>query len=279
MSRATTVRPFFTLPLAALLASLLAAGPAPAQDLQGAIRTQLAAADSVPVDQLFALGNRLLDAAPDNDDAFRNALLQAVDGASERTRLAAAVALKGLKEDDTFGRDLLALIAPLATSADEQVRGKALALLGDSQAFNSRVLPDVQKILVENCQDELVPPAARIEAALALWAVGSNSQRGIAKSTLELFLRSSDRDLEVRGALALAQINVESGKAWSVLRDIKDEPTDFGRQAQLFLQRAEMRREFDRDLANLAQRLQGAGNEPARGETDEYRMLDELRDR
>lgn len=269
-----TVQSILALPLGILLCC----APAGAQDLERAIRTQLGAADGAPVTQLFELGNLLLDGAPDSDDAFKNALMAAIDGTSEKARLAAAVALKGLKEDSTYGKDLLAILEPLAGSDDDEVRAKALALLGDRRHFNTRVLPDVRKLVADNCRDELVPPLVRIEAALALWGVGSNEQRGLAKTTLQQFLRSSDRELEVRGALALAQINVESGRAWSVLREIKDDPTDFGRQAKLFLQRAEQRREFDRDLARLAERLHSAGAEPVES-TSDYRLLDELKSR
>ncbi|MCR9246997.1 MAG: S41 family peptidase [bacterium] len=275
-----TTRSLLTRPAPALglllAGALLTARPASAQDLERVLRTQLGAADGAPVEQLFEVGNQLLDEAPESDDAFRNALVTAVEGTGEKARLAAAVALKGLKEDATYGRDLLALLEPLSGSEDEGIRAMAIALCGDRAAFNTRVLPDVRELVEKNCKDELVPPLVRIEASLALWGIGSNGQRAVAKTTLEQFLRSSDRDLVVRGALALAQMNVESGKAWSVLREIKDEPTTYGRQARLFLQRAEMRREFDRDLARLAEKLHG---QPDGGGDTDYRLLDELRSR
>ncbi len=277
MSAALILRPVLGVPaLLALLASLALGAPAFAQDLERSIRTALATAEAAPVDQLFEVGNRLLDEAPESDDAFKNALMAAIEGQSDKGRLVAAVALNGLKEDATYGRDLLALLQPLAESEDAGVRGKALALLGDPDKFNSRILPDVRDLLSKNATDELVPPLVRIEAALALWEVGSNSQRAVAKTTLEQFLRSSDRDLQVRGALALAGINVESGRAWSVLREIQDDPTDYGRQARLYLQRAQMRREFERDLARIAERLHSSGDGSG---NERYRLLDEIKSR
>ena len=261
------------------LAFALAGGASlTAQDLQRTLLTQLAAAESTPTEQIFELGNRLLDSAPENDDTFRNALLEVVVDLPEKAKLAAAVAIKALKTDATYGVDLIGLLEPLAGSADAGIRGMALALCGDGTEFNTRVLPDVRKLVEKNCKDELVPPLVRIEAALALWRIGSNDQRGLAKTTLEQFLRSSDRELQVRGSLALADLNVEGGKAWSILREIRDEPTDFGRRAGLFLQREEERREFERNLARLAERVHGGGGGPQL-EASDYKLLDELKSR
>ncbi|MCA8974864.1 MAG: PDZ domain-containing protein, partial [Planctomycetes bacterium] len=260
------------------LGLLMVQGPAlSAQDLQRTLVTQLGAAESTPTDQLFELGHQLLDSAPENTDTFRNALIAALEGQSEKARLAGAVALKALKPDATYAKDLLKLIEPLATSSDDGVRALSMALCADPASFQRFTLPDVRKLVETNCKDELVPPLVRIEAALALWRIGNEADMQTAKSTLELFLRSSDRELQVRGALALADLNVEGGKAWSILREIEDEPTDFGRRAKLFLQREEERREFAHNLSRLAERLHGAATPET---TDNnYRLLDELKSR
>lgn len=235
-----------------------------------------------PLHQAYELGSQIADLAPDtNTDAFRDAVKRAVerttgDGA-EKARLAAALALRELKTDATYGKDVLDLCKPLATATDEAARAACMAILAEDRLFNARVLPDVRKLVEANCKDELVPPLVRIEAALALWNVGSNDDRLTAKATLEQFLQSTDRELKQRGALALAQINIEGGPAWGVLREIQDEPTDAGRRAKLYLQREETRRQFERDLARLLERAP-AGGTATKGE-NEYAVLAELQKR
>ncbi len=56
MSVALTTRSFLALPLGLYLTC----ASAPAQNLEQVVKTHLAGADSVPVDQLFEVGNRLL---------------------------------------------------------------------------------------------------------------------------------------------------------------------------------------------------------------------------
>jgi len=234
-------------------------------------------AAGAPVADLYGIGNQLGDIAPENLDGFRTALVRQATAAPEPARFAAAVALKSLKPDDTYGKDLLELLKPLAAAKDDQLRAAAIALLGDDRSFNNRVLPEVRKVVEPNCKDETVPARVRIEAALALWAVGTNEQRAASKQTLEQFLRSSDRDLQVRGALALAQINTEGGPAWQILREVAAEPTDLGRLARLYIAREEERRQLLADLAKVVERSAGSP-EPAAGK-DEYLVLRELRDR
>ena len=125
------------------LGLLMVQGPAlSAQDLQRTLVTQLGAAESTPTDQLFELGHQLLDSAPENTDTFRNALIAALEGQSEKARLAGAVALKALKPDATYAKDLLKLIEPLATSSDDGVRALSMALCADPASFQRFTLPE-----------------------------------------------------------------------------------------------------------------------------------------
>ncbi|MCC7395450.1 MAG: PDZ domain-containing protein [Planctomycetes bacterium] len=259
--------------VAALLLPLL-----PAQQLDGQIETVVRQAATVSVAQVFELGNQLADVAPDNNtDSFRDALLRVIGSyRADKDRLCAAVALRQLKEDAVYGKDLLELLTPVATSKADDVRAAAMTLLGDDKHFNARVLPDVRKLVVANCVDETVAPLVRIEAAAALWSIGTNEQRGTAKKVLEQFLRSTDSELRQRGALALAEMNIEGGPAWQVLREIRSLPTDAGRRARLYLQREEERRQFEQSLARLVEK--GGVAAPAAG-NDDYRVLDELRRR
>ncbi len=275
MQRLSSARLLFGLGLVAF------AAPAAAQDLAGKVATILAQADAGPLGRAFELGPQILDNTDDQrTDPVRDAIVAAVGNFGDKARIAAAVALQDLKSTDTYGKDLLEVLQPAAKSADNDVRAAVMALLGEERFFNTRVLPDVRKILDENCKDELVAPQVRIEAALALWHVGSNPQRATAKQTLELFLRSTDRDLRIRGALALADLNVASGEAQAVLREVQIEPTDLGRRARLYLKREEERREFETMVARLVDqknRPDQPGDAAKAG--DEYRVLTELRQR
>ncbi len=247
------------------------------QAIEQRISTFLQSAEAAAVPQLYELGNQLGDLSPENTDSFRTALLTTLGNGSPNARFAAAVALKSLKNDDTYGKDLLEVLKPVVAAPDENLRIAAIALLGVEKSFNNRILPDVRKLVEASCKDELVPPLVRIEAALALWGVGTNDQRATAKSTLEQFLQSSDRDLKVRGALALASINTEGGPAWAVLREIQDEPSEAGRLAKLYIKREEERRLYTSNLATALERAAGAPG--AAAGKDDYTVLTELRAR
>lgn len=259
-----------------LLAVVLPTGLSAQQfDEQVAAFAQQAA--GATVEQLFDLGAQLAELAPDqNVDAMRDAVMRRIgkDG-DVRARALGALVLRELKRDASYGRDLLELLKPVAAAEAEDVRALAMTVFGDDELFNDRVQPDVRKLVEQNAKDELVAPTVRIEAALALWRIGSNDQRGTAKRVLEQFLASDDRDLRVRGALALAECNIEGGPAWSVLREIQHLPTDAGRRARLYLQREQTRREFDQMLARVVERTGGEG---ATGDS-EYAVLTELRRR
>ena len=253
------------------------ARPLPAQDLRSQVATVLAQAESAPLPDIYSLSEQLADLAPErNLDAFRNALMAASNNDSNsKLRLCSALALRDLTDDSAFGKDVLQLLAPVAQSSDADVRAASMSVLGEERLFNSRIIDKVRELVEQNTTDELVQPLVRIEAALSLWHIGTNTQRGTAKSVLEQFLRSSDRELRQRGALALADINIEGGEAWAILREIRNQPTEAGRRANLYLKREEDRRQFEQALGNLLRR-QGAGGAV---EESDYAVLDELRRR
>ena len=268
------------LPSARLLLglSLFALGaPAMAQDLAGKVATILTQADAAPLERAFEFGLQLLDASDDErTDPIRDAIVAGAKNVGDNGRIAAAVGLQGLKADSTYGKDILEILQPVAATQKPLARAAAMALLGEERFFNTRILPDVRKLLEDNCKDELVPAAVRIEAAVGLWNVGASAQRATAKTALEQFLRSTDRELRIRGALALAELNVAAGEALTILRDIQGEPNDLGRRARLYLKREEERREFSASLSKLVEQR----NRPDQvDQNDEYRVLTEIRER
>ncbi|MFK7743278.1 MAG: S41 family peptidase [Planctomycetota bacterium] len=265
-------------PLAVLLSfSMLAlAGTARTQSLSDEVGSLVQQANTAAFSELYPLSDDLADLAPDrNLDGYLTAVMTTAGKSSnQKQRLVAALALAQLKEDSTFGSNLLELLQPIAEGSDAPLRAASMALLGQERLFNARVLTDVRELVQKACEDELVEPSVRIEASLALWQVGSNRQRGVAKTVLEQFLQSSDSELRQEGALALAEINTEGGAAWQVLREIRDQPTARGRRARLYIEREEQRRQFDAALNDLLKR-----RGPEAGGSDEYKVLDELRHR
>lgn len=253
------------------------AGSAHAQELQARVAAVLAQAEVVEEAELYPLSDELADVAPDrNLDGYRTAVM-ATAGKSKnyRQRLCAALALAQLKDDTTFAKDLIALLTPVATNGDDFERSAALSVLGEERLFNIRLLTKVRKLVREQCENELVAPRVRIEAALSLWKIGNNKELETAKNVLEQFLQSTDRDLQQRGALALAEINTEGGKAWQILREIRDQPTDAGRRAALYLKQSEQRREWDAQMRAVMKQL----GPNAKEASDDYAVLDELRHR
>ena len=264
----------------AIIAAMIGvlAAKAPCQDRLAKVTTILAQADGAPLTHAFEYGLRIADDADDKQtDPMRDAIVEAAENVGDKGRIAAAVALQNLRVDTTYGRDVFGLLRPVVDSEDDTTRAATMALLGDERYFNNRILPDVRELLDDNATDELVAPLVRIEAAVSLWKVGNNPQRATAKSTLELFLRSTDRELRIRGALALAELNVATGAAWALLRDVQLEPTDLGRRAKLYLERERERREFERMLSRL---VEARVDNPERNDASNiYRVLSELRER
>ena len=277
------VNPVPSAPRSALLGLLLAAAlplGLRAQNLEMQLATILQSAPNASTAQVFEIAGQLADAAPDqNLDGFRDALMRAVGKSDDaHLRLCGALALREVKEDATFGKEVLELLKPVAEKGADELRAVAMTVLAQERLFNQRVLPDVRKLVDAAAKDETVTPSVRLEAALALYHVGTTAQQEEALSVLGNFLQSTDRELRQRGALALAELNVSGGPAWTVLREIQNQPTEAGRRAHLFVQREEMRREFAQALAQINARQAQSGD--AAGATPgEYAILDELRRR
>ncbi|MGK0204256.1 MAG: hypothetical protein ACI9S9_003337, partial [Planctomycetota bacterium] len=146
-------------------------GSARAQELNAQVAAVLAQAEAAEASEIYRIADQLADLAPErNLDGYLTAVM-ATAGTSDnhRQRLCAALALAQLKEDATFGKSMLALCEPVAKEGKEFERSAALSLLGEERLFNIRILPDVRKLVLAQCENELVKPKVRIEAALSLW--------------------------------------------------------------------------------------------------------------
>lgn len=240
--------PFPALPLSALgllLISITSADLRAQEGLDLKVAQLLARADAGKLEGVWEVSHQITD-LEGQDDALARAIAKGAEKLGDQGRLAAARALIVLTEGSALGTQILAVLEPVCDSQNDQAKAAAMALLGTDDIFNRRLLPDVQERLAKSTTSELVAPAVRVAAAKSLWGVGSDEQRSTARQTLSDFLRSTDRDLQIAGALALAEINADSsGACWEVLRTIRDEPTQQGQLARSYLRINDDRRHFE----------------------------------
>ena len=254
--------------LGLLLVSVTAADVRGQEGLDGQVARLLARADAGKLDGVWEVSYQITD-LEGQDDALARAIAKGAENLGDQGRLAAARALIVLTEGTALGSQILAVLAPACDSKNDQARAAAMTLLGTDGVFNRRTLPDVQELLNKATSSELVAPAVRVAAAKSLWSVGADDQRITARETLTNFLRSTDRELQIAGALALAEINSDStSPCWAVLRSIRDEPTPHGQLARTYLQMNDERRHFE----TLLERSPGA---PATSEGG-YGRLEEI---
>ncbi|MEM7201855.1 MAG: S41 family peptidase [Planctomycetota bacterium] len=231
------------------------------EGLENQVARLLERADAGDLDRVWEVG-RQIGELDGQEDALARAISTRQERVGPKGRLAAARALLDLAEGTAYGKQILTVLEPLCREAPEAVRAAAVGMLGTADVFNERLIRDARTLVEENVTSELAPPRVRVEASKSLWNIGSEKQRSVARATLRQFLRSSDRDLQIQGALALAEINVDSsGAAWDVLRDIQDEPTAEGRLARTYLRLDADRRHFEHLLQRgLERQLSGDGS-------------------
>lgn len=226
-------------------------------------------ADAGRMEAVWGIGQQITD-LDGQTDALARAIAKAASDLGDQGRLAAARALIELNDGTALGKAILAVLTPVAESKATQPRSAAMSLLGTRGIFSERVLPDAREILDRGTTSELVAPEVRISAAKSLWNIGSDEQRSQSRRTLSEFLRSTDRGLQIAGALALAEINADSsGECWQVLRSIRDEPTAEGQLARSYLQMNSDRRHFERLLQRGFERSPEA-------DTEGYGKLEEI---
>ncbi|MBI5850470.1 MAG: S41 family peptidase [Planctomycetes bacterium] len=252
-----------------------AQGETQGQDLESQVTRVLARADGGPVTAVFATGTEL--AGLGESEALARLVHAAAQKAGNKGRLAAAVALRELADGDLYGKEVLSLLGPVATSQDADEQAAALSILGDAGLYNARVVPDARTLVAQRLGDALAAPRVQIEAARSLWRIGDETQQLLSKQTLTGFLRASDREIALLAALALAEFNSDlGGDLGRVLRAARGEPTPQGRLAASYLAREEERRVMSRRLRQLS----ADGTAPEAGaasQRDEFALLREIR--
>lgn len=270
-------RPLSALSLSAfglLVAPALTTPAAAQQSLESEVDRLLQRADAGELAQVWEVSRQILE-LEGQDDALARAITNAAARRSHPAKLAAARALIDLSEGTALGVEILDALSAAVGSTDEQVQAAAIGLLGTSGVFGRRVLPDAQELLEKHTTSELIAPLVRVEAAKSLWGIGTDDQRSTARDTLSKFLQSTDRNLRIQGALALAEINSDSeGPGWSILREIQDEPTPEGRLARAYLSMDTKLRQTERLVRRLYE--QGATGGGGASKDPGFARLEEI---
>lgn len=258
----------------ALVTAVVSAPSTPAQDgVTQQVATLLRQADSAPLQRAWEIGRMVAD-LEGQEETIARAAAAAAAKLGDHARLAAARALIDLSEGATFGAEILGVLRPVLTSKDTAAQVAAAGLLGTADVFGRRETKEVRRLLAEKTSSELADSDVRIAAAKALWKVGTDEQKAMARFTLRSYLRSRDRRLRARAALALAETNADSsGPAWRVLREIAEDPTQEGDLARLYLRLDAERRRIEKWL-----RTRSAGNErgPGAAGSDRFATLREI---
>ena len=148
-------------------------------------------------------------------------------GLAPRVRLAVARALIDLGDRATGIETLIGLAA---AEHPEEVRVPAIELLGEKGS-------DAQEEVLVGLLDDAFDPRIRIALARTLWSLTYSLR---AKEELKAVLASTDDEVRIEGALALAEIGaVDAAKP--ILVTIEDEPTPRGRLARALLEQARWR--------------------------------------
>lgn len=129
-----------------------------------------------------------------------------------------------------YGRATEALLQVAGSQAPVATRVEAIRLLSQGDDDDGTI-ESIWKLL-----DESLDPKLRAALAKCIWDLDPDTK---AKDKLKELVRSEDFDLQVEGALALAEIRDFSPDVKKVLHQIRDEPTDRGRLASALLSRHE----------------------------------------
>ena len=224
-----------------------------AQDLELQVEQMLQRADQSPLERVWQIGRQLSELG-ESEETLAQAIGSKLGSVKTNGRLAAAAALQELTDSAEFSDQIFSALEPLLSSDQEDVAAAALALASRDSYFSRGHQDDVQEIIRPMVSSDLTKPGIRIAAAKALWRVGSSEDQTACRTVLQDFVRSTDRSLQIMGALAQAEINVGAGgPAWRVLREIANEPTPEGRLARTHILIENQRRSFESLMQQFAE--------------------------
>jgi carboxyl-terminal processing protease len=195
----------------------------------GGIAAALAGIDGRPLDELWPLLEGLKKDFAALDAALAAGLNDELAGRGDRGKLAGAALLSTRSERALHERGQFAYQQLARSASEKAVRIAAIRLLRSPPAV------DPAYVALKGIADKTEEDAdVRIEACLSLWAIDNHHSARLP------LLKLLDGEGQVRGsaALALAETGYLEPPVPEVLREIRREPTDRGRRADVVLRAA-----------------------------------------
>ena len=216
--------------------------PKPQGD-QERVTGMILAADRLPIEKVWGVLLQIEDL-----DLAEDRLLAAYKKAAARSgpvgKLLVARGMLDLDSDGIHSKPAVLLVSPLlAASQPLAIRLTAARLLGD-RALGRGALLISRKALESIVKDDTEDQRLRIMSAKSLRGIGTREQVDLSRKTMLEFLKSTDRNLRIAGALALAEIG-DKFNARPMLEEIENEPTANGRLARAHLKFYRREREFE----------------------------------
>jgi C-terminal peptidase prc len=243
-----------TLSTALLLALLVAPGSALAapQD-DGAlaqVEDAIAMMENAEMSEIWRISSELSGIASDDSVALEK-IIQNLQSTNPLVRMGCA---KVLLEAGGLQDEAVPVLLDLILGSDNQeVRINAIMLIDIQDYIEDDYLIDVEEALNQILNTEN-NPFLRIQAAKTLFNVSSRYGKK-ARQELKATLESDSTNIRTAGALALAEIG-EIDTAMKVLKEIKNDPTESGRMARIFLQNRELKRYFLNSVAEKSMNLE-----------------------
>lgn len=182
----------------------------------------------LPLDELWSRVAELKETWRNGEDSALEALAEAATGFGEKEKLASASILLGQSEDSLSGRGQVLLHRLARSASDKAVRIAAVRLLREPVQSLWEEAYFVLKDIVDSTDD----PGLLIEASLSLWELENYPP---VREPLKDLLESGDASLEARAALALAETGYVQAPVDEILQQLRKEPSDRGRRADILL--------------------------------------------
>jgi carboxyl-terminal processing protease len=157
-------------------------------------------------------------------------------------------------------------IGPLVDGSDATLAAAAAQLFADNsfKALAPSRRDQLANKMLERGGDAALAPGIRLDFAKSAYRTGGGKERIKANKILRSFLDSQDPELKAMGALALAELDaaVLEGDLRTTLENLARVPDERGRMATSYLQREDLRRQVERDRANLLDRAKTSSLPP-----------------
>jgi C-terminal peptidase prc len=213
-------------------------------DVESEVKTMIRRLEKADDGTFWLTAGRLADLGPRAVPPLKAAL----PDLSPRARLGVASALIDLGEE-SLGTGELVAIAGDKEKAGTKLRVAAIEVLGVKGTAD--VEDRIQAML-----DDVFDPHVRIALATTLWELTKDLR---AKQELKKVIRSTDENVKIAGALALAGIG-DMEPVRKILKGIEDEPTARGRLAKALIEKADWREIAYRQRAAAAAPTAPRGN-------------------